>query len=181
LFIAWLLGHHPAKHVICASYDQDLADDLAAACQRVMRSPFYHGLFGEMLGGRQAVNDFETIRGGKRLATSVGGVLTGRGAGIIVLDDPQKADEAFFETSCKATPNCPVARQALRTDAPSVHSLAQYSLAGPLTPTRFNQALTLRSINNCDAGLLARSNLRPKSALGESKDRSKEALDAAMT
>lgn len=102
-FIAWLLGHHPAKHVICASYGQDLADDLAAACQRLMRSPFYRALFGNVLGGRQAVNDFETIGGGRRLATSVGGVLTGRGADIIVLDDPQKTDEALFETSRKAT------------------------------------------------------------------------------
>ena len=102
-FIAWLLGHHPAKHVICASYGQDLADDHAAACQRVMRSPFYRALFGNVLGGRQAVNDFETIGGGRRLATSVGGVLTGRGADIIVLDDPQKTDEALFETSRRAT------------------------------------------------------------------------------
>ena len=65
--------------------------------------PFYRGLFGNVLGGRQAVNDFETIGGGRRLATSVGGVLTGRGADIIVLDDPQKTDEALFETSRKAT------------------------------------------------------------------------------
>src|SRR5208283_4187925 len=102
-FVAWLLGHEPAKHVICASYGQDLADELAGACRRVMRSPFYRSLFGDVLAGRQAVNDFETVAGGRRLATSVGGVLTGRGADIIVLDDPQKADEALSETSRKAT------------------------------------------------------------------------------
>jgi predicted phage terminase large subunit-like protein len=44
-----------------------------------------------------------TQRGGRRLATSVGGVLTGRGADIIILDDPQKADDALSETSRKAT------------------------------------------------------------------------------
>jgi hypothetical protein len=102
-FIAWLLGHHPAKHVICASYGQDLADDFAAECQRVMRSPFYRFLFGDVLGARQAGNDFETVGGRRRLATSVGGVLTGRGADIIVLDDPQKADDVLSETTRKAT------------------------------------------------------------------------------
>jgi predicted phage terminase large subunit-like protein len=102
-FVAWLLGHHPTSQVICASYGQDLADDLAAACRRVMRSGFYRTLFGNVLGGRQAVNDFETQRGGRRLATSVGGVLTGRGADIIILDDPQKADDALSESSRKAT------------------------------------------------------------------------------
>ena len=102
-FVAWLLGHDPAKHVICASYGQDLANELASACQRLMQSSFYRALFGNVLGGRQAVNDFETVRGGRRLTTSVGGVLTGRGADIIVLDDPQKADEPLSETSRKAT------------------------------------------------------------------------------
>ena len=102
-FVAWLLGHDPATHVICASYGQDLANDLAAACRRVMRSSFYQRLFGSVLDGRQSVDDFETIKGGRRLATSVGGVLTGRGADVIILDDPQKADEALSETSRKAT------------------------------------------------------------------------------
>ena len=48
------------------------------------------------------MSDFETAAGGRRLASSIGGVLTGRGADIIVLDDPQKADEALSETSRKA-------------------------------------------------------------------------------
>ena len=65
--------------------------------------PLYRSLFGNVLGLRQAVNDCETIHGGRRLATSVGGVLTGRGADMIVLDDPQKADEALSEASRKAT------------------------------------------------------------------------------
>lgn len=102
-FVAWLLGHDPAMQVICASYGQDLANDLAGACLRVMQSPFYRALFGVVLRGRQAANDFRTVRGGRRLATSVGGVLTGRGADMIVLDDPQKADEALSEASRKAT------------------------------------------------------------------------------
>lgn len=62
-FVAWLLGHDPAKHVICASYGQDLANEFASACQRLMQSSFYRALFGNVLGGRQAVNDFETVRG----------------------------------------------------------------------------------------------------------------------
>jgi hypothetical protein len=42
------------------------------------------------------------MRGGRRLATSVGGILTGRGADVVILDDPQKADEALSETSRRA-------------------------------------------------------------------------------
>jgi hypothetical protein len=40
------------------------------------------------------VPEFETTAQGSRVATSVGGVLTGRGADIIVIDDPLKPEEA---------------------------------------------------------------------------------------
>jgi hypothetical protein len=43
-----------------------------------------------------------TTAQGTRLATSVGGVLTGRGADLIIIDDPQKPDEALSETRRKA-------------------------------------------------------------------------------
>ena len=76
-FVAWMLGHEPSKHIICASYGQDLANEMAALTRKLMLSPFYRALFGSILGGRQAVDDFGTVFGGRRLATSVGGVLTG--------------------------------------------------------------------------------------------------------
>ena len=63
-----------------------------------MTSPFYEALFDTRLAkGREAVSDFETTAGGNRFSTSVGGVLTGRGADIIIIDDPLKADDALSE------------------------------------------------------------------------------------
>jgi predicted phage terminase large subunit-like protein len=46
---------------------------------------------------RNAVAEFETTEGGYRLSTSVGGVVTGRGADLIIGDDPMKADDALSE------------------------------------------------------------------------------------
>ena len=48
---------------------------------------------------RTAVHDFDTSVGGGRLATSVGGTLTGRGGDIIILDDVLKPDEASSEVA----------------------------------------------------------------------------------
>jgi predicted phage terminase large subunit-like protein len=97
-FPAWYLGHNPAGHVICASYGQDLADKLARDCRRVMKSAWYNQLFSTQLSSeRHAVDDFVTTEQGTRMATSVGGVLTGRGADVIVIDDPLKPDEALSE------------------------------------------------------------------------------------
>ena len=56
-----------------------------------MQSSWYQSLFATRLSDeRKAVGEFVTTMGGSRLATSVSGVLTGRGADVIVIDDPLK-------------------------------------------------------------------------------------------
>ena len=98
-FPAWCLGHDPSAQILCVSYAQDLADKLARDCRGIMMSPWYRQLFSTRLAPqRQAVQEFITTRQGYRLATSTGGVLTGRGADIILIDDPLKPDEALSDT-----------------------------------------------------------------------------------
>jgi predicted phage terminase large subunit-like protein len=102
-FVAWYLGHYAARHVICASYGKDLAEKLARDCRSIIQSAWYQMTFATRLSPlRQAVDDFMTTDSGTRLATSVGGVLTGRGADLIVIDDPLKPDEALSESQRKA-------------------------------------------------------------------------------
>jgi Uncharacterized protein conserved in bacteria len=103
VFPAWLLGHDPSKQILCVSYGQDFSDSLARKSRTLMTSPFYEALFDTRLAkGREAVSDFETTAGGNRFSTSVGGVLTGRGADIIIIDDPLKADDALSEARRRA-------------------------------------------------------------------------------
>jgi predicted phage terminase large subunit-like protein len=95
-FPAWCLGLDPSAQILCVSYAQDLADKLARDCRSIMMSPWYRRIFATRLAPhRQAVQEFITTRQGYRLATSTGGVLTGRGADIILIDDPLKPDEAL--------------------------------------------------------------------------------------
>nr|MDQ2736385.1 phage terminase large subunit [Pseudomonadota bacterium] len=94
---AWLLGHNPALQIICASYGAELAEKLSRDCRAVMESPWYQELFPTRLD-RTAVNELTTTAHGTRIATSVGGVLTGRGADVIIIDDPLKPDEALSDT-----------------------------------------------------------------------------------
>lgn len=96
-FPAWCLGHNPTLQIICVSYGQDLADKFARDDRTFMTSEFYQRLFPTRLAKRQAVADFVTTQQGGRMATSVGGVLTGRGADLIIIDDPLKPDEALSE------------------------------------------------------------------------------------
>src|SRR6478609_7679135 len=97
-FPAWCLGHDPSAQILSVSYAQDLADKLARDCRSIMMSPWYRQMFPTRLAPhRQAVQEFITTRQGYRLATSTGGVLTGRGADIILIDDPVKPQEALSD------------------------------------------------------------------------------------
>jgi predicted phage terminase large subunit-like protein len=97
-FPAWCLGHDPSAQILCVSYAQDLADKLARDCRGIIMSPWYRRIFPTRLAPhRQAVQEFITTRQGYRLATSTGGVLTGRGADIILIDDPLKPEEALSD------------------------------------------------------------------------------------
>jgi predicted phage terminase large subunit-like protein len=102
-FPAWCLGHDPSAQILCVSYGQELADKLARDCRSIMMSPWYRQIFPTRLAlHRQAVQEFITTRQGYRLATSTGGVLTGRGADIILIDDPLKPEEALSEARRQA-------------------------------------------------------------------------------
>ena len=102
-FPAWCLGHGPSAQILCVSYAQDLADKLARDCRSIMMSRWYRQIFSTRLAAhRQAVQEFITTRQGYRLATSTGGVLTGRGADIILIDDPLKPEEALSDAQRKA-------------------------------------------------------------------------------
>jgi predicted phage terminase large subunit-like protein len=97
-FPAWLLGHKPSTEIICVSYAQDLADKLALDCRSLMNSDWYGKVFSTRLSPqRQAVSEFMTESQGLRLATSVGGVVTGRGGEFIIIDDPIKPEEAVSD------------------------------------------------------------------------------------
>ncbi len=87
--VAFWLGHDPAAQIICASYGQDLADKLARDCRAIMMSEFYKDLFQTRLL-QAGLQEFT-------MATSVGGVLTGRGGDVLIIDDALKPDEAVSD------------------------------------------------------------------------------------
>jgi len=96
-FSAWLLGHKPSTQIICASYGQDLADKHGRDSRTWIESAVYRRLFPKTVLSptKMSVNDFMTTAQGFRIATSVGGVLTGRGADVIILDDPSSRRTRF--------------------------------------------------------------------------------------
>jgi predicted phage terminase large subunit-like protein len=93
---AYILGRDPRKRIICASYSGELASKLARDCRTLIMDAAYRQLFPAMVvAGKNTEAEIESVQGGFRYATSVGGTLTGRGGNFIIVDDPLKPEEAM--------------------------------------------------------------------------------------
>ena len=93
---AFWLGTDPSAKIVCASYTQNLASNLARKCRKVMGTPWYRQAFPltRISTKRDAVGEFLTTEGGYRLSLGVEGGLMGRGGDIIIVDDPLDPDMA---------------------------------------------------------------------------------------
>jgi predicted phage terminase large subunit-like protein len=97
-FPAFVLGHDPTRRIICVSYSGDLAKKHANDFRAVAEAGWYRDLFpGMRIGQKDSEGEIELTARGFRLATSVGGTLTGRGGDLIIIDDPLKPDDAYSE------------------------------------------------------------------------------------
>lgn len=101
---AFILGLDPSQRIICVSYSGELARKFSNDFRALIDAPFYKSLFPWTRVGRFKDSEVETefTARGYRLATSVGGTLTGRGGDIIIIDDPLKPDDALSETKRSA-------------------------------------------------------------------------------
>ena len=98
-FPAFALGHDPSLRIICVSYSGDLAKKLSNDFRAIIELSWYQRIFpGTQIGEyKNSESEIELTARGSRLATSVGGTLTGRGGNIIIIDDPLKPDDALSE------------------------------------------------------------------------------------
>jgi hypothetical protein len=94
LFPAWYLGKHPEKEIIVSSYSAELAQDFGYKTRNLVNTPEYQVIFNTKLrDDSQSKAKWLTQEGGGYTAVGVGGAITGRGANILLIDDPIKNRE----------------------------------------------------------------------------------------
>lgn len=98
-WVAWMLGHNPALSFLCVSYGQELSEDYASDCLKIMQCHWYRETFPNTVIKRSAIADIRTTEGGRRMATSVEGKTTGFGADFIIVDDPMKGQDAMSQAA----------------------------------------------------------------------------------
>jgi len=90
----------PGVQFLHASYAQNLSIRDSVKTRRLIESPWYQKYWGSRVSittDQNTKTRFDNNQGGYRLATSVGGTLTGEGGGIIIIDDPHNAVEMESE------------------------------------------------------------------------------------
>lgn len=90
-FPAWFIGRNAGKQIIASSYNSDLANDFGREVRNIVHSPEFGSLFKTQLAqDSKAANRWHTDAGGMYVAAGVGTAITGRGADILLIDDPFK-------------------------------------------------------------------------------------------
>jgi predicted phage terminase large subunit-like protein len=90
-FPAFAVGLRPEVQIIAASYNSDLASDFGREVRNIVGSTEYAALFSTKLAqDSKAANRWHTDKGGMYVAAGVGTAITGRGADILLIDDPFK-------------------------------------------------------------------------------------------
>ena len=96
----------PGVQFLTASFAQQLSLRDSVKTRRLLDSPWYQSLWGErfaLTSDQNTKGRFDNNKGGTRLSTSVGSALTGEGGNIIIVDDPNAAQEAFSEATIHTT------------------------------------------------------------------------------
>jgi hypothetical protein len=92
-FPAWVLAVRPESKILCVAGHRGLAEDHHALTRTLMRDPKYRALFPHVRFTETA-RSINLPHGGSRSAFTLTGAITGRGANLIIIDDPQAAHEA---------------------------------------------------------------------------------------
>jgi predicted phage terminase large subunit-like protein len=94
LLPAWMIGKNPKLKIIQATHTADLAIDFGRKTKNLVDEPRYRELFPTRLQeDSQAAGKWKTEQGGEYFAAGVGGAITGRGANLLIIDDPHKEQD----------------------------------------------------------------------------------------
>jgi len=100
MWAPWVWLTNPHRKFIYASYSQSLAMQDSVKSRDIIQSTEYQRLVNGAWALREDANlktEFQNTAGGIRVATSVGGTLTGKGGDYLVADDPQSATDAHSD------------------------------------------------------------------------------------
>jgi len=100
LLPSWMVGRNPKLKIIQATHTGELAIRFGRKSKNLIDSAEYHKIFKTRLQeDSKAAGRWETAQGGEYFAAGVGGAITGRGADLLIIDDPHAEQDALSESA----------------------------------------------------------------------------------
>ena len=97
LMPSWFLGRNPKLKIIQATMNTELAVRFGRKVRDLIADPIYKEIFPntDLKQDSQAAGRWETSVGGEYFAAGVGAAMTGRGADLLIIDDPHSEQDAL--------------------------------------------------------------------------------------
>ena len=100
LFPAWFVGQNPKAKIMQTTHTGELAIRFGRKVRNLMDTQEYKKIFKtELQPDSMAAGRWETAQGGEYFAAGTGGAVTGRGADLLIIDDPHSEQDAMSETA----------------------------------------------------------------------------------
>ncbi len=101
LMPAWFLGRNPKLKIIQATHNTELAVRFGRKVRDLIDDPQYKDIFPDtnLKEDNKGAGKWQTSAGGEYFAAGVGAAITGRGADLLVIDDPHSEQDALSSTA----------------------------------------------------------------------------------
>jgi len=95
LLPAWFLGRYPDKKIIQTAHTAELAVGFGRKVRNLVNSKDFKRIFPNvsLQADSKAAGRWNTNKGGEYFAIGVGGAVTGKGADLLIIDDPHSEQE----------------------------------------------------------------------------------------
>jgi len=100
LLPAWMIGKTPNLKIIQATHTAELAVRFGRKAKHLMDTEEYKKVFPtRLMEDSKAAGRWETDQGGEYFAVGVEGAVTGRGADLLIIDDPHSEQDAMSSSA----------------------------------------------------------------------------------
>ena len=101
LFPAWMMGRNPKLKIIQTTHTAELSYNFGRKVRNLFDQQEFKDVFPQVTLSQdsKAAGRFTTNKGGEYFAAGVGGAITGRGADLLIIDDPHSEQDALSQTA----------------------------------------------------------------------------------
>ena len=103
-FPSWIMGLRPDMKIMQTTHTADLSIRFGRKVRNLMDTEEYKRVFSQvkLAADSKSAGRWETGQGGEYFAAGVGGAITGRGADLLIIDDPHSEQDALSPTAMEA-------------------------------------------------------------------------------